>query len=223
MTAITGGEDGFKRQRLAALYPFAALCVASVAVFVMVKVTVLGRPALKTLEQARAEMGGQTPADKPPPVLMDGKPMPDAELPLLNGKMVKLSSYRGKVLFVNLWATWCAPCKDEMPSMEKLYQAVKAPNFEMLAVSIDKEGKKVVEPFVKELGLTFPVLLDPQQVLAPQLKITGVPETFLVSPEGIILHHLVGPAQWDRPEIIDALRSLIRKTAAGAADTTRTK
>src|SRR5271157_1210381 len=80
----------------------------------------------------------------------------DFGLPSLRGDYVKLSDYRGKVVFLNIWATWCPPCRDEMPSMESLYQRLKGRNFELLSVSIDREGEKVVRPFVAKFGLSFP-------------------------------------------------------------------
>lgn len=225
MADIQDTDAVFDRQRKAALIPFAALCLAALAVLMAVKMNTLGRPALKTLDEMRAAQGAAPGAatapgvsGEPAPSPMEGKPMPDAELRMLGGKTAKLSSYRGKVLLINIWATWCAPCRDEMPSMEKLYRELKGSNFELLAISIDKDGEKSVAPFIKEVGVTFPVFLDPAQVTPPLYKITGVPETFLVNPEGVILHHLIGPTQWDRPVIIDALRTLAAKTAS-AADT----
>ncbi len=201
----------FRDQRAAAFFPFAALCIICAATVIVMKVNELNRVPLKTLEELRASQP-QPQAGQPAPSPMEGKPLPDLTLTAMDGKKVNLSSYRGKVLFVNLWATWCAPCRDEMPGMQKLYEQMKGENFEMLAISIDKDGLKAVAPFVKELKLTFPILLDVEQQAAGPFHITGVPETFLVSPDGTILHHLVGPATWDKPEIANALKTLARKT-----------
>lgn len=200
----------FKDQRAAAFFPFAALCAVCIAAVIVMKVNELNRAPLKTLAEIRA---GQPPrAEKPAVSPMDGKPLPNLTFTAMDGRKVSLASFKGKVLFINLWATWCAPCREEMPGMQKLYEQMKGENFEMIAISIDKDGMKAVAPFVKELGLTFPILLDVEQQAAGPFHITGVPETFLVSPEGIILHHLVGPTNWNRPEIADALRALARKT-----------
>jgi peroxiredoxin len=89
-----------------------------------------------------------------------GLPAPDFTFPDLNGKVVSLSDYKGKVVFINIWATWCLPCREEMPSMQKLYDQFKGEAFEILAVSIDSAGRKAVAPFMRELNLTFPALLD---------------------------------------------------------------
>ncbi len=201
----------FKEQRAAAFIPYAVLVAALITAFTMVKVNELNRPPLKTLEEMR---GGQQ-AQEQAPSPMEGKPLPDLSFTALDGGKVSLSSFKGKVLFVNIWATWCAPCRDEMPSMQKLYEQMKGENFEMVAISIDKDGKKAVAPFVKELGLTFPVLLDAEQKSSAPFKITGVPETFLVNQEGIILHHVVGPTTWDRPVIVNALKTLAQRQASG--------
>ena len=90
------------------------------------------------------------------PRLGKGVPAPNFTLPDLDGKMVSLADYRGKVVFLNIWATWCPPCVEEMPSMEKLYQALKDEDFEILAVSIDVSGAKAVTPFYEKTQAEFP-------------------------------------------------------------------
>ena len=136
---------------------------------------------------------------------------PGFELPSLQGGKVKLSDYRGKVLFINFWATWCATCKVEMPSMEKLYQRFREYDFEMLTISVDKD-LSLITPFVKEYGLTFPVLLDPDSKLAKQdYKTTGVPETFVVDKNGIIVHKAIGPRDWANDETMEAFAQLIQR------------
>ena len=93
---------------------------------------------------------------------------PDFELPTLAGGKVKLSQYRGKVVFINFWATWCGTCEVEMPSMEKLYRKFKDHGFEMLTISVDKD-QTLIEPFMKKFNLTFPVLLDPESIVAKRV------------------------------------------------------
>lgn len=196
--AVKSAEAPFNQSRSPALFFFAALCVAVISSYVLMKIEILSRPILQPLDTS------QRPASP-----MEGKPAPEFKLKNLNGGTTRLSDHKGKVIMVNVWATWCAPCREEMPSMEKLYNMLKGNNFEMLAVSIDRDGEKSVRPFIEELGLTFPVLLDPKSKITKKYKTTGVPETFIINKEGTIVFHLLGPTSWDRPDIVNGLRSLM--------------
>lgn len=134
---------------------------------------------------------------------------PDFVLPDLQGQAVRLSNFRGKVVILNVWTTWCPPCREEMPSIERLYQHIgRDGRFVLLAVSEDEGGRKVVAPFVKELGLTFPVLLDPHQQVAMRYGVTGFPETFVIDRSGRVRVHEIGPRRWDDPKIEARLRRL---------------
>lgn len=137
---------------------------------------------------------------------------PEFDIPSLTGGNYKLSDYRGKVVFINFWATWCGTCKVEMPSMEKLYQTFKKDGFEMLTISVDKDIS-LIKPFMEKYKLTFPVLLDPESSIAKgKYKTTGVPETFIVNREGIIVYKAIGPDDWSTPEMIQAFSQLIKGT-----------
>jgi cytochrome c biogenesis protein CcmG/thiol:disulfide interchange protein DsbE len=138
-----------------------------------------------------------------------GEPAPGFTLPGLDGKMVSLSDYRGHVVLVNVWATWCPPCVDEMPSMEKLYRGLKGENFEILAVSIDALGKKAVAPFMKKYNLSFPALMDPDGTIKTLYQTTGVPESFIVNQDGILIEKIIGPRDWAAPEVLRFFRDLI--------------
>lgn len=127
---------------------------------------------------------------------LQGLYAPNFTLKDLNGRNVTLTDYRGKVVFINIWATWCPPCREEMPSMQKLYDRLQGQDFEILAISIDTEGAKVVGPFMREYGLTFPALLDPESKVGRLYKITGVPESFIVNKKGIIVRKIIGPLDW---------------------------
>lgn len=142
-----------------------------------------------------------------------GGPAPDFALPNLKGDLVRLSDYRGKVVFLNIWATWCSPCRQEMPSMEKLYQEMKGEAFEMLAVSIDALGAASVAPFVSDMKLTFPVLLDPQGAIQSLYNTTGVPESFIIDKNGIVGAKIIGARDWAAKGTVEAFRDLIHKTA----------
>ncbi len=194
-------DRSFGEYRAKAFLPFAFFCVALTAVYISVTVDIHNRPIPKPQEESAQQS----------PSPMEGKAAPPFELQDLNGKTVKLADYAGKVLFINIWATWCVPCREEMPSMEALYKQIKGPGFEMLAISVDKEGASAVKPFMEELGLTFPALLDPKSEVADLYKTTGVPETFIVNEDGIIIHHVVGPTDWSRPEVVGLLKQYISR------------
>ncbi|MFQ5444428.1 MAG: TlpA family protein disulfide reductase [Nitrospinales bacterium] len=133
---------------------------------------------------------------------------PSFELPSLNGKKYKLSDYRGKVVFINFWATWCVPCKTEMTSMDRLYQQFKGRDFEMLAINVDQDIS-LIKPYLKKYNLTFPVLLDPGGKLAKKkYKTIGLPETYIVDKKGLIVHKAIGPRNWDTKELIEAFEHL---------------
>ena len=140
-----------------------------------------------------------------------GQPAPNFTFPGLDGEMVNLTDYRGKVVFLNIWATWCTPCRQEMPSMERLYRELKGEDFEILAVSIDALGAKAVAPFMKEYELSFPALLDTGGTIQRLYGTTGIPETFIINKEGVIEQKIIGSRDWAKPEAIGFLRNLIQK------------
>jgi len=140
-----------------------------------------------------------------------GRPAPNFTLPGLDGKMVSLSNYQGHVVLVNIWATWCPPCVDEMPSMERLYQELKDENFEIVAISIDAMGAEAVAPFMEKNKLNFAALLDPEGTIKSVYQITGVPESFIVNKKGILVEKIIGPRNWADPAAVRYLRDLIRR------------
>lgn len=126
------------------------------------------------------------------------KPFPvDFALPDLHGKTVRLSDLRGKVVLLNVWATWCYPCRAEMPSMNALYQDYRPQGFEILAISMDVPGAKVVAPFVAEYELTFPVLLDPEGTVSMRLLGGGIPTSYVLDKRGQIAAMEVGTRDWN--------------------------
>jgi peroxiredoxin len=139
-----------------------------------------------------------------------GKVATDFKLRDLGGHEVSLSSMRGKVVFLNLWATWCEPCRREMPSIEKLYEKFgKDKSFVILAVSEDTDGSKAVAPYVKQSGYKFEILLDPRNDVGEAYNVSGIPETFVIDRDGRIVAHHLGPYDWANPDIRDALQELI--------------
>jgi peroxiredoxin len=143
---------------------------------------------------------------------------PDFTLPDVDGRPVRLRELRGKLVFLNFWATWCPPCRLEMPSMERLYQTFKETAFAMLAVSIDRQGVEAVKPFMLELQLTFPALLDEKSAVARQYGLRGLPTTYLIDPEGRLIGAAVGGRDWDRPEAKALIAGLLRQASGAAGD-----
>ena len=138
-----------------------------------------------------------------------------------------LTDYKGKVVLLNVWATWCEPCRIEMPSIEKLYHDFGPRGLVVLGVSVDDPGAEdAIRDFVKEYGLTFTILHDPRQQTKTNYQVTGFPETFIIGREGTIRKKVIGAADWNS----DANRALIsellgipvpRTPAATFGDTSR--
>lgn len=138
------------------------------------------------------------------------KPAPDLLLAALDGSPLKLSELKGKVVLLNFWATWCPPCREEVPSMVRLNAKMAGKPFQMVAVSIDEGGKPAVESFFKTLGQSLPAYIDPTTRAANTYGITGVPETFIIDKNGIIVKKVIGPLEWDSPEAIAFLEDLMK-------------
>ncbi|MFQ6078282.1 MAG: redoxin domain-containing protein [Thermodesulfobacteriota bacterium] len=141
-------------------------------------------------------------------------PAPDFTLPTLGDNPARLSNYRGKVVFLNFWATWCPPCREEMPSMQFLYHRLKGWDFEMLTVSIDTKGADRVQSFVATYGLTFPVLLDPNKKVYRLYGLTGVPETFIIDKNGEILLRIIGPRDWMKKPWLEYFDRIIARSSS---------
>lgn len=142
-------------------------------------------------------------------MLKEGSTAPDFILKDPAGRDVSLASLRGKVVFLNFWATWCPPCKEEIPSMVRLNQAMAGKPFQMLAVSIDEGGKAAVEAYFARTGLTLPTLNDQDQRVGKMYGITGVPETFIIDGKGVILKKVIGGMDWGAPEVIAFLNGIL--------------
>jgi peroxiredoxin len=126
----------------------------------------------------------------------------DFSLTTLDGKKVSLSSYRGKVVVLSFWATWCAPCKEEMPAMEALYRDIRARGFEILAVDAMEE-RATVEKFVKQYGYTFPVLLDTKGDVSGLYGAQALPTNYIIDSDGSVRARVVGIGgpKWTSPEM----------------------
>jgi peroxiredoxin len=145
-----------------------------------------------------------------------GQPAPGFELPLLDGGSVSLVSLRGRVVLLNFWATWCAPCEAEMPAMQRLHAALAGKDFALVAVSLDT-GRDEVEKFRQRLGLTFPIALDPAKDVSTAYQTYRYPESYLIDRDGKILSRYVGPRDWDSAVYLDRIRRVIAGGGAEAA------
>lgn len=142
-----------------------------------------------------------------------GMTAPDFDLKTVNGKTVHLSDYRGRVVMLNFWATWCKPCRQEMPSMEEMskgFRSVAGDRFILLAVNENNvfyQGK--IKPFLSKYGIDFSVPLDPLGKLDHLYKITGVPETFVIDQKGVVAEHVIGPRDWRMKDSLLVVHDLL--------------
>jgi peroxiredoxin len=149
--------------------------------------------------------------------LVVGMTAPDFSLPDLEGKTRRLSDYRGKVVFLNFWATWCKPCKEEMPSMQILWENFKSEDFVILAVSMDRvTTKKDIPPFVENMKLTFPILTDSWGQTDKRYKLMGVPETYIIDQDGILRDKVIGPRDWTLKDSMNTIVQLMKKQPKSA-------
>ena len=144
------------------------------------------------------------------PVATVGKQAPDFDTVDLKGDVWSLSKLKGQVVFLNFWATWCPPCREEMPSMERLYAKLPKEKFEMIAL-FNKDDPAAVKNFVAKLGITFPILSDEYNFAGTKYGLTGLPETFIIDKQGVIQEKYIGSVEWDSPEIVDMLMKYINE------------
>lgn len=133
---------------------------------------------------------------------------PPFELATTDGKTLALASFKGSAVLVNFWATWCPPCREEMPSMERLYQALKAEGLVLVAVNIQESPKQVAR-FMRDFRLTFPALLDADGAVAARYGVRGLPSTYLVDRAGLLVGQVIGPRDWADEPARSLLRSLL--------------
>ena len=136
-------------------------------------------------------------------------PAPPISLVDLAGNTVSLSEFAGRLVLINLWATWCEPCLREMPSLERL-QSRLGDQITVVAISEDRGGGKTVEPFINKLGLkSFKTYLDPKSDVGRAFKVAGLPTSFLIDREGKVLGRVEGAAEWDSPKLLEVLKSVL--------------
>jgi len=142
-------------------------------------------------------------------IIGEGDRAPEFSLPALDGGTRSLSAYRGKIVLVHFWATWCPPCVDEIPVLEQLYRSLLGQDVELLAVSVDEGGAEVVGPFVRRNKLSFPVLLNSDRSVATRYGTLKFPETYVLDREGIVRLKAIGPKDWMYPQNLQAIKDLI--------------
>jgi thiol-disulfide isomerase/thioredoxin len=156
--------------------------------------------------------------ERPTPV-GPGARAPDFSAVDLAGAPVALSDIKGQVVLLNIWATWCPPCRDEMPSMQRLYERLAPAGLRIVAVSVDAQQGGVdaagraggdVGAFVEEYGLTFDIWLNPAGGIQRAYRTTGVPESFVVDRTGTIIRRIAGPTEWDDPTYVALFRRLLQ-------------
>jgi len=140
-----------------------------------------------------------------------GNMAPDFTLSDLSGKTVTLSQLRGKVVFLNFWATWCPPCRTEMPSMEMLNEVFSSSDFVMLAVNVEREGDKTVPSFLERNPHSFSILLDLDEKVQRSYGVFRFPETFLIDSEGRVARHFIGAYDWSEVQILKQVKELMDK------------
>jgi len=139
-----------------------------------------------------------------------GEPAPNFQLRDLEGRLVTLSDLRGKVVLLNFWATWCGPCRVEMPAMEELYRTFSRKDLEILAVSTDAQGVSVTRPFQQENHLTFPILHDADYRVGLTYGARSLPMTFMVDRQGIVRHQIFGARDWGASEAQQLVQMLMK-------------
>jgi peroxiredoxin len=127
----------------------------------------------------------------------------------LRGGNTGMADYKGKIVLLNFWATWCMPCRAEMPGMETLWQNYKEQGLVIAAVSVDEGSRGRIETFTKLLDLSFPILLDPESKVSDLYKVSNMPTSFLIDRNGKIISRIVGTEEWTSPEAIQLVEKLL--------------
>jgi thiol-disulfide isomerase/thioredoxin len=144
--------------------------------------------------------------------------LPDFAFADAGGKTVSLADFRGKVVLLNIWATWCVPCREEMPALDKLETKLGGKEFAVVAVNIDKGGPEKAASFLEETGATnLALYTDPSGKLFSVLKAVGMPTTLLIDREGREIARLVGPADWASPEAVAVIEAAVAAPQPGSS------
>ncbi len=143
-------------------------------------------------------------------IIASGDRAPEFRLTASDGRQISLADFRGKMVMVHFWATWCPPCVEEMPTLDKLNNALKGTDFVMLTVSVDESGVEAVAPFMLRNRLSLPVLFDPGGEVAGRYGTFKFPETYIVDREGVVRFKVIGSRDWAEPANIQSMRELVQ-------------
>jgi thiol-disulfide isomerase/thioredoxin len=135
---------------------------------------------------------------------------PDISFKTADGSVRKMSEWKGKVVLLNFWATWCAPCRHEMPALDALQADFAGDQFEVIALSSDRKGLVQVQPFFNEIGIKhLTTYLDPTLKSQRAFRVIGLPTTVLIDREGMVIGRLAGPAEWNNQDVKDLIRHFL--------------
>lgn len=144
------------------------------------------------------------------PTALVGEVAPDFTLMNMDGEPVTLSELQGQVVLINFWATWCPPCREEKPTMEKLYQRFRDEGLVVLAVNVEENGHQVVSQYLMNYHYSFPIVLDPRAAVQSQYGVFRYPESFVVNREGVIVERVIGGRDWMANPAYRMIETLIR-------------
>ena len=137
------------------------------------------------------------------------KPAPDFVLKDIHGQSVNLAQFKGKPILLNFWATWCGPCREELPSMQRMHEASKNNGgFHIIAISVDRFNMKKVSQYAENLNLTFPILVDPERKIRNAYFIRGLPTSYLIDSDGKLRGFVSGARNWGSPASLELMKSL---------------
>lgn len=163
-----------------------------------------------------------TAAQEPKKFIMHSAPKPIGAIQFEDdqGRSRSLAAFRGKALLLNIWATWCVPCRKEMPALDRLQGALGGSNFEVVALSIDRGGMDVVRKFFAEIGIhNLAMYLDTSGKASRELGVVGLPTTLLIDRDGKEIGRLIGPAEWNAPEMVEFIKCAISRNDAAHTST----
>lgn len=142
------------------------------------------------------------------------QPMPTLSFTDGDGNELSLAAFRGRTILLNIWATWCLPCREEMPALERLEAKLSGPEFQVVPLSLDRGGLPKVKSFYEEIGLkALGLYVDTTSKASYALGAVGIPTTLLINPDGLEVGRLVGPAEWDSPELTEIIQQQLQRAA----------